>query len=43
MLDALAEAEFEAMGEAVLPLRRAVTPSPELFAGEPDAQVALSA
>jgi len=43
MLDALAEAEFEAMGEAVLPLRRAVmTPVQDLFAEEA-AQVALSA
>ncbi len=43
MLDALAEAEFETMGEAVLPLRRTVAPAPEDFAGEPAAQVALCA
>jgi hypothetical protein len=43
MLDALAEAEFEAMGEAVLPVRRAVLPPEDLFVEEPAAQVALSA
>jgi hypothetical protein len=44
MLDALADAEFEAMGEAVLPLRRAVLlPSPDPFSEESAAQVALSA
>jgi hypothetical protein len=43
MLDALAEAEYEAAGEAVLPVRRAVIPPQELFAEEPDAQVALIA
>jgi hypothetical protein len=43
MLDALAEAEFEMKGEAVLPVRRAVTLPQDLFAGETTAQVALSA
>ena len=43
MLDALAQAEFESMGEAVLPVRRALTPPQNLFAREPAAQVALSA
>jgi hypothetical protein len=43
MLDALAEAEFEMKGEAVLPMRHAVMPQQETFAGESAAQVALSA
>jgi hypothetical protein len=47
MLDALAEAEFEMMGEAVLPVRSAIAASsaegaPE-FAGETAAQMALCA
>jgi hypothetical protein len=43
MLDALAEAEFEMMGDAVLPVRTAISPSPRHFAEEPAASVALCA
>lgn len=44
MLDALAEAEMEAQGEAVLPVRSALAPMVSLnFAEEPAGQVALSA
>ncbi len=44
MLDALAEAEFETMGEAILPVRRATMVPPSLYAEEPaDTRMALSA
>ncbi|HVW20498.1 MAG TPA: hypothetical protein VHC86_04725 [Opitutaceae bacterium] len=43
MLDALAEAEFEAEGERILPVRSALAPTARIFAGEPVPQVALSA
>jgi hypothetical protein len=43
MLDALAEAEFESMGESVLPLRRSVAPPADLILSDEPAQVALSA
>ena len=43
MLDALAEAEFEAEGERILPVRSALAPTARIFSGEPVPQVALSA
>jgi hypothetical protein len=43
MLDALAEAEFESLGESVLPLRSVLTPPRELFAAETAVPAALSA
>ncbi|MGH7995026.1 MAG: hypothetical protein ACREFX_01595 [Opitutaceae bacterium] len=43
MIDALAEAEFETFGESILPVRRAITPAPELYAEEPAARPALCA
>lgn len=43
MIDALAEAEFETMGDAILPVRRAVATTPEFFAEEPAVQPALCA
>src|SRR5580704_17318386 len=41
--DPQAEAEFEMMGDAVLPVRTAISPSPRHFAEEPAASVALCA
>ncbi len=43
MIDACAEAEFEMMGEAMLPVRRTISPPPELFAEKFAAQPALCA
>ena len=43
MLDALAEAESEALADAVLPLRSAVAPAPNPFSEEPSAQATLCA
>jgi hypothetical protein len=43
MLDALAEAEAEAFGESILPIRRSVAPTVTHFAEVPPAQLALSA
>ncbi len=41
--DAQAAGEFESMGEAVLPLRRALAPAPGLFPSASPAEVALGA
>jgi hypothetical protein len=43
MLDALAEAEFEAVGEKILPVRSTFAPTARQFAEESAPQVALSA
>jgi hypothetical protein len=43
MLDALGEAEFERMGEAILPVRRATMLPGELFSEAPAAEAVLSA
>jgi hypothetical protein len=43
MLDALGEAEFERMGEAILPVRRATMLPRDLFAEEPATEAVLTA